>query len=240
MRPRPFRAAFVGAAAATVFGGLTGRDRWQWATKPLLMPLLAADACYSDAGLAPRDRRVLLGAFGAATVGDVLLIDPDDDRRLMAGASAFAVMQSGYAALWWRRGGRPRVSVAAPRVAAWLGAATLLRAKAPNIAAPLTAYGATLATAGVLASDPALAPGAKTLAGMPIPSRDPRSRLALGAFLFTVSDGLIVMRRVFARTVCTRRVAEGVILTTYAAAQYLLSDSRVHVQPEIGSAGRVF
>lgn len=41
---RPFRAAYVGAALITVLGAATGRDRWQWATKPLLMPLLAADA----------------------------------------------------------------------------------------------------------------------------------------------------------------------------------------------------
>ncbi len=221
--PRPFRAAFVAAAAVTVVGAATGRDRWQWLAKPLMMPLLAADVIHSGSELSQPERRALLGSLAAATVGDVLLIDPDDDRRLVAGASAFAVMQTGYSMLWWRRGARPRPETAAPRVVAWLGAGALLGARAPRLAAPLTAYGATLATAATLASDPALAPGAKTVAGNVVPNRDPRSRLALGALLFTLSDGLIVLRRLFARTACSRRNSEAVILATYAGAQYLLT-----------------
>ncbi|WP_227979314.1 lysoplasmalogenase [Nocardia spumae] len=221
--PRPFRAGFVAAAAVTVAGAATGRDRWQWAAKPLMMPLLAADVLHSGGALPDTERRVLLGSLAAATVGDVLLIDPDDDRRLVAGASAFAIMQTGYSALWWRRGGRPRAAVVAPRVLAWLGAGALLRARAPKIAAPLTAYGATLGAAAALASDPALAPGAKTVAGTVVPNRDPRSRLALGALLFTLSDGSIVLRRLFARTPRSRRAAEAFILATYAGAQYLLT-----------------
>ncbi|ATL71109.1 lysoplasmalogenase [Nocardia terpenica] len=220
---RPFRAAYAAAAAVTVFGAVTGRDRWQWAAKPLLMPLLAADARYGG-DLAPADRALLLGSLGAATVGDVLLIDPDDDRRLVAGASSFAIMQAGYAALWWRRGARLRAAVAVPRLLAWAGAGALLRWRAPNLAVPLTAYGATLGSAAVLASDPALAPGAKTVAGVNVPGRSARSRLGLGALLFTVSDGLIVLRRLFARGERSRRITEGVILSTYAAAQYLLTD----------------
>lgn len=225
---RPFRAAFVGAAAVTVFGAVTGRDSLQWAAKPLLMPLLAADVVTNGSELDPVDRGVLLGALTAATVGDVLLIEPDNDRRLVAGATSFAVMQSGYSWLWFRRGGRPRVQVAAPRLAAWLGAGALLRFRAPTVAAPLTAYGATLGTAATLASDPGLAPGAKNIAGLNIPGRDPRSRLGLGATLFTLSDGLIVLRRIFAKSERSRRVTEGVILGTYAAAQYLLADPRAH------------
>ncbi|MEC3958568.1 lysoplasmalogenase [Nocardia sp. CDC153] len=225
---RPFRAAFVGAAAVTVFGAVTGREKAQWAAKPLLMPLLAADVVANGGYLHRTDRAVLLGALAAATVGDVLLIDPDDDRRLIAGASSFAVMQTGYSWLWFRRGGRPRASVVAPRVAAWLGAAVLMRCKAPTVAVPLTAYGATLGTAATLASDPDLARDAKNIAGLNIPNADPRSRLGLGALLFTLSDGLIVLRRVFARGEKSRRVTEGMILGTYAAAQYLLADPRAH------------
>ena len=221
--PRPFRAAFAAAAAVTVAAAATGRERWQWVAKPLMMPLLAADAIHSGGALSRTERRVLLGSLAAATVGDVLLIDPDDDRRLVAGASAFAVMQTGYSALWWRRGARPRPETAVPRVLAWLGAGALLRARAPQLAVPLTAYGATLGTAATLASDPALAPGAKTVAGTVIPDGDPRSRLALGALLFTLSDGLIVLRRLFARTTRSRRNTEAVILATYAGAQYLLT-----------------
>ncbi|MEV4241240.1 lysoplasmalogenase [Nocardia sp. NPDC049737] len=224
---RPFRAGFLVAAAATVYGAVTGRDKVQWVTKPLLMPLLAADAA-ADRALDPVDRTVLLGCLGAATIGDVLLIEPDSDRRLIAGASSFAVMQTGYSVLWWRRGGRARPEIAVPRLLAWLGAAALMRAKAPTVAAALTAYGATLGSAAVLASDPGLAPDAKNIAGLNIPNADPRSRLGLGALLFTVSDGLIVLRRLFARGERSRRVTEGVILATYAAAQYLLADPQAH------------
>ncbi|MFE7718367.1 lysoplasmalogenase family protein [Nocardia rhizosphaerihabitans] len=224
---RPLRAGYLAAAAVTVFGAVTGRDRLQRLTKPLLMPLLAADTVTSGVELDPAERRILLGSLAAATVGDVLLLDPDDDRRLIAGASSFAVMQTGYSLLWWRRGARPRAAIAAPRLVAWAGAAGLLRAKAPVLAIPLTAYGATLGTAATLASDPALAPGAKNIAGLNIPNSDPRSRLGIGALLFTVSDGLIVLRRLFARDDRTRRISEGVILATYAAAQYLLTDPEV-------------
>ncbi|WP_256255880.1 lysoplasmalogenase family protein [Nocardia seriolae] len=118
---RPFRAAFVGAAAVTVFGAVTGREKLQWAAKPLLMPLLAADVAVNGKYLDRTDRTVLLGSLAAATVGDVLLIEPDDDRRLIAGASSFAVMQTGYSWLWFRHGGRPRAQIAGPRLAAWWG-----------------------------------------------------------------------------------------------------------------------
>ncbi|MFC4374148.1 lysoplasmalogenase family protein [Nocardia halotolerans] len=220
---RALRAGYLVAAAVTIFGAVTGRERLQWVAKPLLMPLLAADTVTGGAELDPVDRRLLLGSLAAATVGDVLLIDPDDDRRLVAGASSFAVMQTGYSLLWWRRGARPRAQIVAPRVFAWAGAAGLLRAKAPALAVPLTAYGATLGTAAALASDPGLAPEAKNVAGLNIPNGDPRSRYGLGALLFTVSDGLIVLRRLFARDDRTRRLSEGAILATYAAAQYLLT-----------------
>ncbi|GAB3212293.1 lysoplasmalogenase family protein [Nocardia tengchongensis] len=225
---RPFRAAFIGAAAVTVYGAVTGREKLQWVAKPLLMPLLAADVAVNGKRLQPTDRTVLLGSLAAATVGDVLLIDPDDDRRLIAGASSFAVMQSGYSWLWWRHGARPRPAIAGQRLAAWLGAATLMRFKAPTVAVPLTVYGATLGAAATLASDPELARDAKNIAGVNVPNVDPRSRLGLGALLFTVSDGLIVLRRIFARGEKSRRITEGVILGTYAAAQYLLADPRAH------------
>lgn len=225
---RPFRAGYLVATAVTVAGALTGRQSLQWAAKPLMMPLLAADIATSTADIAPRERTLLLGSLGAATVGDVLLIEPDDDRRLIAGASSFAVMQSGYATLWWRRGARPRANTVVPRVLAWAGAAGMLRTKAPVLAGPLSAYGLTLGSAAVLASDPALAPGAKNIAGLNIPDTDPRSRLGMGALLFTVSDGLIVVRRLFARGQRSRRVIEAIILATYGCAQFLLADPEAH------------
>ena len=224
---RRFRAGYLAAASLTVAAAATGRDRWQWVSKPLLMPLLAADIATAGS-LRPGDRTLLLGGLGAATVGDALLIEPDDDRRLVAGAAAFAVLQSGYATLWWRYGARPRVATVVPRAAAWAGAAALLHARAPRLAVALSAYGATLGTAAVLAADPELAPGAKKVAGLAVPGVDPRSRLGVGALLFTISDGLIVLRRVLARGRLARRTLEAAILASYSAAQYLLADPDAH------------
>uniref|UniRef100_UPI0024557445 lysoplasmalogenase family protein n=1 Tax=Nocardia neocaledoniensis TaxID=236511 RepID=UPI0024557445 len=125
---RPLRAGYLAAAAVTVFGAVTGRERLQWLTKPLLMPLLAADTVTRDE-LDPVQRRILLGSLAAATVGDVLLIDPDDDRRLIAGASSFAVMQTGYSVLWWRRGARANAPIPTARTPRWAGPGAVLRAQ---------------------------------------------------------------------------------------------------------------
>lgn len=211
---------FAAASVATIVGALTGRERLQYATKPLIAPALAVGV--ARRGPLTTDRALLVGGLAAATVGDALLVDPDDDTRLIAGATSFALMQTTYATLLARHGARPTLPAVAPRAIAWLGAAGLLRAKARPVATPLTAYGVTLGTAASLASDPALAPGAETVGGLAVPNADPRSRLGLGALLFTTSDGLIVLRKLFARTEFQRRAAEGAILATYAAAQYFL------------------
>ncbi|GAA5045208.1 lysoplasmalogenase [Nocardia callitridis] len=228
---RGLRVGYVVAAAATVFGAVTGRDRVQRVAKPLLMPLLAVDVLVEGGAMGRTDRGVLFGALAAATLGDVFLLDPDDDRRLVAGASSFAVMQTGYSVLWWRHGARATGPAAVPRVGGWLAAAGLLAARARPLSIPLTAYGATLAVAGTLAADPRLAPNSKTIAGISIPDKNPRSRLALGALLFTLSDGMIVLRRLFARREVTRHLTEALILATYATAQLALADPRAHAQP---------
>ncbi len=62
-----------------------------------------------------------------------------------------------------------------------------------------------------LAADPALSADGST-----------RRMLAVGGTLFTVSDGLIVWRRLFLNTQRPRRRAEGAVLATYAIAQLLL------------------
>ena len=49
--------------------------------------------------------------------------------------------------------------------------------------------------------------------------------LVVGGILFTVSDALIVHRRLFLTDERQRRTAEAVILSTYVAAQMLLVDA---------------
>ncbi|MDT2009127.1 lysoplasmalogenase [Rhodococcus opacus] len=215
-------AVFAGAALVTVVGAVTGRERVQRIAKPLIAPALAARVLRRRADTDPTDAALLLAGLAAATVGDVFMIDPDDDARLVRGASSFAVMQAAYAALLLRRGARPTAPAAIPRLAGWAGAASLLRSRAQEVAAPLTAYGALLGTTSTLSADPSLALGANVVANVAVPGPDRRSWLGVGGMLFTASDGLIVVRRLFIRGELGRAAAEGVILASYAAAQLLL------------------
>ncbi|MFC9790443.1 lysoplasmalogenase family protein [Rhodococcus sp. NPDC127528] len=215
-------AVFLGASAATVVGAVIGNERLQQVAKPLIAPALAVRVLRGRDNIDAVDTGLLVAGLAAATVGDVFMIDPDDDQRLIRGASSFAVMQAGYSTVLARRGARPTAAALVPRVLGWLGAAGLLRARAASVAPTLTGYGAVLGTTSTLSADPALAPGARVVAGLAVPNRDRRSWLGLGGLLFTSSDALIVVRRLFIRGETGRRASEGVILGSYAAAQLLL------------------
>ncbi|MGW0022368.1 lysoplasmalogenase family protein [Rhodococcus sp. NPDC003382] len=215
-------AVFAAATAATVLGGVLGNEKLQQVAKPLIAPALAVRVLRRSRDTDRVETALLLAGLAAATVGDVFMIDPDDDRRLLRGAASFAVMQTSYSTLLARRGARPHAIAAVPRAAAALGAGSLLAAKSRNVAAPLTGYGTLLATTATLAADPVLAPGSEQVAGMPRPSTDRRSWLGLGGLVFTISDGTIVVRRVLLKNRKVRAAAEGLILATYAAAQLLL------------------
>ncbi|OZC97181.1 hypothetical protein CH275_23720 [Rhodococcus sp. 06-235-1A] len=203
-RVRRARAAAVAAGAVTVVGAWTGSSSLQRAVKPLIVPALAS-------GLDPARDRVLLAGLAAATVGDVLLIDPDDDSALEWGARAFAVMQGSYTYLLLRRGARPAPVDAIPRYAGWAAAAVLLARRQPAVAPTLSAYGAVLATTATLSA------GAV--------SRGGDRRLMIGGALFTASDALIVFRRLFLTEESHRRAAEAIVLSTYVAAQVLLVEA---------------
>jgi uncharacterized membrane protein YhhN len=191
---------YWGAGAVTVAGALLDRPSWQRLAKPLIAPSLAVRL------LRTREAPLLVFGLAAATVGDAYLIDPDDDARLQRGAGCFAATQLAYAVHWQRRGARATAWAALPRAAGWAGATALLRRRAPELALPLAGYGLTLGAATTLASDPRL-------------PWQPR----LGALLFTLSDAVIVLRRLLLVDPRVRRYAEGFVLCTYVAAQYLLT-----------------
>ena len=203
-RVRWARAGALVAGAVTVLGAWTGSAALQRMAKPLIVPALAT-------GLNPARDRVLVVGLAAATVGDVLLIDPDDDSALEWGARAFAVMQGSYTYLLFRRGARPAVVDAIPRYAGWAAATALLARRQPAVASTLSLYGAILATTSTLSARS--------------PSRGGERRLMIGGLLFTVSDALIVSRRLFLTEDRHRRAAEAVILSTYVAAQVLLVEA---------------
>ncbi|MFZ2173671.1 MAG: lysoplasmalogenase family protein [Rhodococcus sp. (in: high G+C Gram-positive bacteria)] len=230
---------YVGATLATVIGAVTGRLALQQAAKPLIAPALAVRVLRRRGDIDPVDAALLLGGLAAATVGDVFMIDPDDDSRLVRGASSFAVMQISYSTLLAKNGARPTAAALVPRLAGWLAAAGLLRTRAADVAAPLTVYGSLLGATSTLSADPAVAPGSATIANMSVPGRDRRSWLGAGGLLFTASDGLIVVRKLFVRSEPGRAVAEGAILASYAAAQLLLVEGMLALGGRSGrSRGR--
>lgn len=215
-------AVFAAATAATVFGAVVGNERVQQIAKPLIAPALAARVLRKRSETETADTALLLAGLAAATVGDVFMIDPDNDARLIKGASSFAVMQASYSALLLRRGARPTRAALRPRINGWSTASGLLRAKAPSVSTPLTGYGLMLGTTSTLSADPARAPQSNAVLDVVVPNKDRRSWLGLGGVLFTASDGLIVVRRLFIRGTAGRAAAEGVILASYAGAQLML------------------
>ncbi|MFI5431514.1 lysoplasmalogenase [Rhodococcus baikonurensis] len=215
-------AVFAAATAVTVVGAVVGNERVQQIAKPLIAPALAARVLRKRSETETADTALLLAGLAAATVGDVFMIDPDNDARLIKGASSFAVMQASYSALLLRRDARPTRAALRPRISGWSTASGLLRAKAPSVSTPLTGYGLMLGTTSTLSADPALAPQSKAVLDVVVPNKDRRSWLGLGGVLFTASDGLIVVRRLFIRGTAGRAAAEGVILASYAGAQLML------------------
>lgn len=212
-------AVFAAASAATVVGGVLGNEKVQKVAKPLMMPALAVRVLRRSRDTDRVDTALLVTGLAAATVGDVFMIEPDDDSRILRGAGSFAVMQAVYSAVLARHGARPTRPAVLQRIPAVLGAAGLLGATNPQVAAPLTAYGSLLATTATLAADPAVAPGATTVAGVAVPAADRRTWLAAGGLAFTASDGTIVVRRALLKDPRARAVAEGFVLATYALAQ---------------------
>lgn len=191
-------AAYAAAAVATVVGAATHRARLHAVAKPLLMPILAVRSG------AHRQPLLALG-LGAATLGDIAMIDPDDDRRFTLGASSFAVMQGCWSILLCRNGSRPRRADVVPRVLGWAVGAVVATRRSPTVAPVSMAYGIALGTMSVLGADG-------------------DTRAVVGSTLFTVSDALVLARRVISDD-RTRTALEAVVLTTYIAAQYALVDS---------------
>ncbi len=204
---RAEHAALVTAATTTVLAAATDRHRVQRVAKPLMVPALAVRVLRARRRGRVGDIDAVLLATGlvAATIGDAFMLRPDDDRRIVRGASSFAVMQLAYASVLHRHGARPTATTAAPRLLAGTGLAVLLVRKAPRVATQLSAYGMTLSAMSTLAAAP----------GLSRPS-------AAGGLLFGVSDGLIAVRRTLLHGPRSRGGTEAAILATYALAQALL------------------
>lgn len=200
------------ASIASVFGAITGRHRVQQIAKPLLAPALAARVLREvhAGGITSVIGAHLTVGLAAAAVGDVYLLRPDDDARMVRGAASFAVMQAAYASLLYRYGARPTLRTAAPRLGSGVVAGALLATRARPVAPALSAYGLTLSTMSTLAAAPPMS-----------------RRIAVGGVVFLASDGLVTLRRCVLRGTRARALSEGIILATYALAQVLLVEGMI-------------
>ncbi|WP_084611733.1 lysoplasmalogenase family protein [Tomitella biformata] len=229
----PEHSVYLASSVATTVLALSGDKRLQYASKSVMAPALAARVIreYRDKRLDGIDTTLLLVGLAAATVGDVFMVDADNDDRLVRGASSFGVMQSAYTTVLRQAGAKPHVATALPQAATAAAGSGLLFWRLPAVAKPLSAYSFALGATATLASDPALAPGARQVAGIPVPERnDPRTWLAAGGLVFSVSDASIVVRRMFLKGETSKRLAEGLVIATYAAAHVMLIEGMLRLR----------
>jgi uncharacterized membrane protein YhhN len=182
------------------------------ATKPLLMPALAA---FALAAAGDREREMRLPAAGMALsgVGDTALLGPES--WFVPGMGAFAAAHACYIAALARdgaaRGVRPRVAVA--YAVLWAALIAVLWRGLGSLRVPVTAYSLLLVTMAVLASG--------------------RNRqAAAGGALFVVSDALIACGLAGVSLVPGQ---ESAVMPAYVVAQFLLADG--FLRPQRDPAG---
>ena len=194
---------YVGAAAASLTVVMT-------ATKPLLMPALAAFLVSASPRPFTRMVRIVLGALAFSWLGDVLLEVSrlsDSDNLFLAGLGGFLVAQVLYVVAF-----APVVrSSTPPRPPLWalayvLYGAGLVAFLAPELGEfllPVAVYAAAICTMGVVAS------------GV-------NAWTALGAALFVASDTLIAVGRFTDLLTIGDNWERVLVMGTYLPAQGLI------------------
>jgi uncharacterized membrane protein YhhN len=172
----------------------------EWASKPLLMPVLTAFALAS-AGDRGRDMRLPAAGMALSGLGDTALLG--SERWFVPGMGAFAAAHASYITALARdgaaRGVRPRV--AAGYAALWAVLIAVLWRRLGSLRVPVAAYSLLLVSMAVLASG--------------------RNRAtAAGGALFVVSDALIACGLAGISALPRQ---ESAIMPTYIAAQFLLA-----------------
>ena len=191
--PRPATVLYAALAATDAALAASHRDAARRFTKPFLMPVLML-------GREPSVKRAL--ALGGA--GDVALLG-DSDAAFTAGLASFL---AGHLA--WVAALRPRSRGLVPRrpvlvlpyLAAWIGLNAYLWPRTGKQRIPVLIYSATLLSTALAALD----------TGDPVTSA--------GGMLFMASDSLLALERFGGLRIPAQ---EGVVMTTYAAAQACLA-----------------
>ena len=187
----------------------------EWATKPLLMPVLAGFAL-AAAGDREADMRLPAAGLALSGLGDTALLAAEDaEGWFVPGMGAFAAAHACYITALARggaaRGVRPRV--AAGYAALWAVLIAVLWRNLGALRVPVAAYSLLLVSMAVLASG--------------------RNRAAAaGGALFVVSDALIACGLAGISAVPRQ---ESAVMPTYVAAQFLLAAG--FLRPPDGTAG---
>ena len=185
----------------------------EWATKPLLMPVLAA---FALAAAGDREPGMRLPAAGMALsgLGDTALLGAESSESwFVPGMGAFAAAHACYITALTRDGApravRPRV--AAGYAALWAVLIAVLWRNLGSLRVPVAAYSLLLVAMAVLASG--------------------RNRAAAaGGALFVVSDALIACGLAGINAVPRQEAA---VMPTYVAAQFLLAAGFLRPQRDI-------
>jgi uncharacterized membrane protein YhhN len=175
----------------------------EWATKPLLMPVLAAFTLVA-AGDRKEDLRLPVAGMALSGLGDTALLRAESSESwFVPGMGAFAAAHACYITALARdgaaRGIRPRA--AAGYAALWAVLIAVLWRRLGSLRVPVAAYSLLLVSMAVLASG--------------------RNReAAAGGALFVVSDALIACGLAGINAVPRQ---ESAVMPTYVAAQFLLA-----------------
>jgi uncharacterized membrane protein YhhN len=215
-RAKILAGAYTALSAANTVSVARGFRAGEWATKPFLMPTLAA---FTLAAARDRDENAGLPVAGMLLggLGDTALLaaegSDNPDLWFLPGMGFFAAGHACYIAALVKDGAAGRVS---PKAAAGYGAAgALLMAglwsRLGDLRIPVAAYSAILLSMAVLASG--------------------RNRqAAAGGMSFVLSDSLIAGRLAEIPGV----PGESVVMPTYVAAQALLAAGWLRPQDETG------
>lgn len=209
-RPQVLLATYALVSLVHIVGHLASATWLTLATKPLLMPVLAAYLLSVSARPLTRTVRVVLAALAFSWLGDVLLEASglaEADGLFLAGLGGFLVAQVLYIAAFTPlvRAGTP------PRPPLWALAyvpfgATLVAFLAPELGVflvPVALYAVAICTMGIVA------------AGV-------NRFTALGAAVFVASDTLLALGRFTDLLVWSESIQRVAVMSTYTLAQGLI------------------
>ncbi len=202
MPSSPALRAYAAVAAADVALAARRARRGRRATKPLLMPLLAAHvAGTDDAGGA---KPLILAGLALSGLGDLALLG-EGDGPFAFGLAAFLAAHGCYLAALVprRRGGARRAPWTAGAYGlAWCGLNAVLFPRTGRLRLPVLVYGSALTAMALAALD----------TGSPA--------VAAGGAAFLLSDSILALDTFGPLSVPG---ADGIVMLTYTAAQALIA-----------------